>query len=68
MKESQNKTVLDWLQSGKELTAYQAAVYMGIFRLSARIYDLKDRGHEITSTMEFDGSKHWSIYALNTKP
>ena len=65
--ESQNKQVLNWLKSGQTITAKNAADYWGIYRLSARIYDLRRHKHDITSTIEFDGSKHWSIYALNTK-
>jgi hypothetical protein len=62
--ESQNKQVLNWLKSGHPLTAFQASNYFGIYRLSARIYDLKKQGHNIISKLEFDGSKHWSVYKL----
>lgn len=62
--ETQNKKVLKWLQSGQTLTAAQAANYFGIYRLSARIYDLKKRGYAIKSELQFNGSEHWAVYSL----
>ena len=63
--ESQNKQVLNWLKSGQTLSAAQAANYFGIYRLSARIFDLKRQGHDITSTLKFHKSEHWSIYSID---
>ena len=62
--DSQNRQVLAWLKSGQTLTASQAANYFGIYRLSARIYDLKRQGHAIKSELQFDGSCHWSVYSI----
>ena len=62
--ESQNRQVLKWLQAGRTLTASTAANYFGIYRLSARIYDLKRQGHAIKSELQFDGSAHWSVYSI----
>lgn len=67
MTESQNKQVLAWLQSGQSITQFQAASYFGIYRLGARIHDLKRQGHPIKSVLEFDGSRHWSRYSLIKK-
>jgi hypothetical protein len=64
LKDSQNKQVLDWLKSGQTLTQFQAASYFGIYRLGARIYDLHKQGHAIKSELQFDGSKHCSLYSL----
>ena len=64
MKESQNKQVLAWLKSGQTLTQFQAASYFGIYRLGARIHDLKRLGHPIKSELQFNGSAHWSVYSL----
>ena len=61
---SQNKQVLNWFKSGQSLTAKQAADYWGIYRLSARIYDLKEQGHPIKSELQYNGSKHWSKYSI----
>lgn len=64
MKKSQNQIVLNWLRSGQTLTAAQASNYFGIYRLSARIYDLKRQGHKIKSELKFHKSEHWCIYSL----
>ena len=61
---SQNKQILNWLKSGQTLTAKQAADYWGIYRLSARIYDLREQGHPIKSELQYNGSKHWSKYSI----
>ena len=66
--ESQNRQVLNWLQSGQSLTQFDAANYFGIYRLSARIFDLRKNGHKITSELIVKGSRHWSKYTLNQKP
>ena len=63
-KDSQNKQVLKWLKNGNTLTASQASNYFGIYRLSARIWDLRKQGHPIKSELQFDGSAHWSKYLL----
>lgn len=67
MKDTQNKQVLNWLKSGSTLTGKQAADYWGIYRLSARIHDLKRQGIKIHSKLEFDGSSHWSVYYIESK-
>jgi hypothetical protein len=46
--DSQNKTVLDMLKNGKKLTQKDALEF-GCYRLSARILDLKELGHDIKS-------------------
>ena len=62
--ESQTLKVLNWMLSGQSITQFQSANYFGIYRLSARIYDLRKRGNNIKSELEFDGSRHWSRYSL----
>ena len=39
--------ILEWLQSGKSITALEALFEFGCFRLGARIKDLRSRGHHI---------------------
>lgn len=46
---TQNARVLAHLQSGQQLTQFEAIRDLGILRLSARIWDLKCEGHKITS-------------------
>lgn len=53
---AQNKRVLAHLRENKRgLTSFQA-FHMGITRLAARIYDLKEMGHEINTVMEPNGN------------
>ena len=61
---SQNRRVLDYLLTGTPITANYAARFMGIYRLAARIYDLRRNGHRIESTTIQKGSKHFAIYRL----
>ena len=41
--------ILEWMKSGKSITALEALYEFGCFRLAARIKDLRDDGHEIMS-------------------
>ena len=47
-KESQNSRILTHLQKGKSLTPIGALNKFGCFRLSGRIYDLKQDGYKLT--------------------
>lgn len=44
---SQNETILTHLQAFGRITSLEAIKKYGITRLSARIYDLRDAGHNI---------------------
>lgn len=48
MIESQNQQILSYLKTGKSLSPMDALDLCGSFRLSARIYDLKQAGWPIT--------------------
>lgn len=48
---SQCERILEWLNAGNSLTPLEALDKFGCNRLGARIYDLKDRGHVITSRL-----------------
>jgi hypothetical protein len=47
MSETQNQMVLNYLKTGKVLTPIEALDLFGCFRLSARVYELKDKGWPI---------------------
>lgn len=47
MSETQNQQVLSYLKTGKVITPLEALDMFGCFRLSARIYELKDMGWPI---------------------
>lgn len=48
--EKQNEMVLDWLKEYGTITAKEAVEVLDIYRLSARIYDLRAKGHKIRTT------------------
>lgn len=48
---SQCDKILAHMQSGKSISQYEAAQKFGCYRLSARIWDLRDRGYEINKQM-----------------
>tara|TARA_Y100000361_G_C11160784_1_gene347153 strand:+ start:1518 stop:1775 length:258 start_codon:yes stop_codon:yes gene_type:complete len=48
---TQKERILKALEEGRELTPKDAINEFGCFRLSARICDLKEEGHNIITTM-----------------
>lgn len=44
---SQNAKVLDWLRKWGSITPKEAIDNLRIYRLGARVYDLRKRGHDI---------------------
>ena len=46
---SQNNKILSHLKSGYPLTPKDAQELFGVYRLSARVYDLTQKGHPIVS-------------------
>jgi len=45
--ESQNKRILNYLKRGHRITPMDALELFGCFRLAARVYDLRNEGHNI---------------------
>jgi hypothetical protein len=51
---SQNQQILKYLKKNRNgITPMDALKLCGCFRLSARIHDLKEEGHNIYKTMEY---------------
>lgn len=65
---TQSQRIKEHLLKGKTLTPLQALNKFGCFRLSARIYDLKDElwdlGYVITSVLETKNDKTFAKYSL----
>lgn len=61
----QNKQILEYLQSGKKLTPLEALNLFGCLRLGARIYDLKQKGFNITSKTVRKNGKTFAEYELS---
>ena len=49
---SQKEKILKYLQSGKGLTPLQAMNWWGCMRIGARVWELRDAGYPITTTMK----------------
>jgi hypothetical protein len=49
-KTTQNQRVLNHLKNHGAITAHDAVKDYGIYRLAARIWDLRDAGHDIDTT------------------
>lgn len=67
---TQSQQILDYLRKHPEgITPFDALQSFGCFRLGARIYDLKRRGHDIESRMETAplGTKRYARYILRDK-
>lgn len=49
---TQCERVLDYMQRFGSITAADAVMDLGVYRLAARVSDLRKEGHNITDTME----------------
>ena len=65
MTETQTAQILAHLKTGRSITPIDALNEYGCFRLGARIYDLKQDGHNIYREMvETDSGKRVASYTL----
>lgn len=63
--QTQNARILAHLQNGGRITSLDALNQFGCLRLSARIKDLRDRGHDIQSeTITLSNGKRVSQYFM----
>ena len=62
---TQNNQVLSHLESGRPITPIDALFMYGIFRLGARVCDLRQRGIAIRTTMKQAGRKRFAEYSLS---
>lgn len=60
---SQRQKVLEWLNK-KPLTTLEARDQLFIMSIAARIFELKDRGHNIVTCKVLAGSKKIAQYVL----
>lgn len=65
--ESQRSKILQYLQKGYSITPISALDKFQCFRLGARIWDLKDKGHQIETDMIDDKKtgKRYASYRLS---
>lgn len=65
--ESQNKVLRKHLESGKSISPLMALNKFGIYRLAARIRNLKDDGMNISTTMIYLNPVKFAKYKLVRK-
>ena len=64
--ESQNKRILNYLKRGHRMTPMDALELFGCFRLAARVYDLRQEGHNISKQIiELSNGVNVSEYSLD---
>lgn len=61
---SQTELILEYLRQGNTITPIEALQKFGCFRLGARIWDLKDAGHNIITETEENEGKRYARYKL----
>ena len=61
---SQEQKILSWLKQGRRLTPIQALNKFGCFRLSARIKNLRNQGHNISTEIVKNGNTRFARYRL----
>jgi hypothetical protein len=64
MSSTQTVAILTALREGAELTPLDALQRFGCFRLGARIWDLRHRGHSITSRWVEAGGARVKAYRM----
>lgn len=59
---SQASQILEYLQAGNAITPLEALEKFGCFRLGARIWDLRRKGHPIDDVLVHENGKKFSRY------
>jgi hypothetical protein len=62
---NQKTHILEHLESGKKITPIEALNMFGCFRLAAVVFDLKQEGYDIRTTMIKNANKTFAEYSLN---
>ena len=63
-KKSQKENILEYLQIGNKITPLEALNNFGCFRLSSRIFDLRQKGHNIITHKKKVDGKTFAEYSL----
>lgn len=61
---SQKQQVLDYLRSHDEVTPQDALRDLGIFRLAARVHELRREGYAISMRESAEKGERYAIYSL----
>lgn len=63
-RETQNKKVLKYMERHGSITTAEAAHYLSIYRLSARIFDLRHAGYNIAGEWVTTAGRRYVRYRL----
>lgn len=61
---TQNAWVLKQLRAGRRITAFEAVHKAGIYRLAARVNNLRKMGHDIKTHMVYANDRNFAVYYL----
>lgn len=61
---SQTNLILEYLKKGNTITSWECIHKFRCTRLSARIYDLREQGHNIMSRNVTENGKRFAEYTL----
>ena len=64
MSQTQENQILNHLKKHKFITSWEAIQKYRITRLSARIYELRERGHNIITKNVSENGKRFAEYSL----
>jgi hypothetical protein len=63
---TQNEAVLSHLMTGRSISPLEALGLYGVFRLAARVFELKDMGVDIRKVTKVDiNGKQYAEYSIN---
>jgi hypothetical protein len=66
MNPTQEEIIEKHLKEHKTITSWEAITRYRITRISALIYNLRQRGFDITTENKMNGKKHYGFYTLIT--
>ena len=64
---SQTHQILQYMKANGSITSIEALKHFKCFRCAARILDLRDSGHNIQTTMVYEGGKGYAKYSMAGK-
>ena len=64
MKKTQKNDILTYLMGGHKISQAEAYSFFGCFRLAARVKDLRNEGHPITTDMVEKNGKWYAEYYM----
>ncbi len=68
MSNTQNQLILNYLKNGNSITPLEALQKFNCFRLSARIFNLREDGYNIITNYITDDNKTYAEYRYISSP